>query len=340
MTVSYKDIISFIVDPLLLPSPIISFGSDPEFFFVRDGLVVPSTEVVTPNIYGVVTDGFQAELNPSSSTCRYLAGKSLMVAIDYAQRLANKAKATLSFQGSYRIDDATWKRTPMSLRRFGCNPTLNAYETLNKRVTGLRERFRAAGGHIHLGIKGLNSDDKKEFVKLLDVVVGNTCVLFDIDPNQETRRKNYGRAGEYREKLYGLEYRVPSNFWLKHYALWSMVTGLCRNALQLRAVKLSNELMKRIDVHKVREAINTNNKQLAIETFLIVRDFFNEKRLCSSSGMSITNTEKFSKWALMEDPVSLIVNKNAAPKAIVNNWNQVGDGTDGFESTLAALDIK
>lgn len=336
---SYDNIEGIVVDAKELPHSSISFGSDPEFFYVKDGLVVPSTEVVKPNSSGVITDGFQAEMNPRSNTCRYLAGKSIASSLAVAAMLGKDAGAEVSFEGAYVIDDKTWRRTPLQLRRFGCNPTLNAYDDKQKRVTGLREKFRAGGGHIHLGIPGLSSESKKEFVKLLDVVVGNTCVMFDIDPNQAIRRKNYGRAGEYREKSYGLEYRVPSNFWLKHYSLWSMVSGLCRNARQLVEVELADELMSRIDIDKVREAINTNNKELATETLDIVVGFFKEKKLFSESALCYSRADKFLRFAKHENPISLVVPKSHTSKDIIESWSNVVVGEPGFESMIQKLKV-
>ena len=48
--------------------------------------------------------------------------------------------------------------------------------------------------------------------KELDYYLGLPSLLFDPDTS---RRKMYGKAGAFRPKPYGMEYRVLSNAWLK-----------------------------------------------------------------------------------------------------------------------------
>jgi hypothetical protein len=109
-------------------------------------------------------------------------------------------------------------------------------------------------------------------VPILDIVVGNTCVLIDRDPANIERRKVYGKAGEHRIKDYGIEYRTLSNFWLRSYQLMSFVTGLCRFTTHLVEqstpdndyVKALFDAVKRDDVVK---AINENDFDLALKNF-------------------------------------------------------------------------
>ena len=70
-------------------------------------------------------------------------------------------------------------------------------------------------------------------VKILDIVVGNTCVIMDRAPSQVERRKVYGRAGEYRLPAHGIEYRTLSNFWLRSYQLTHLVFSLARFAINI-----------------------------------------------------------------------------------------------------------
>ncbi len=51
-----------------------------------------------------------------------------------------------------------------------------------------------------------------QLVKQLDYFLGIPSLLLDKD---EERRHLYGKAGAFRPKPYGVEYRVLSNFWLK-----------------------------------------------------------------------------------------------------------------------------
>lgn len=100
-------------------------------------------------------------------------------------------------------------------REFGCDPDYNAY-TLGANDAPLPEQvgaLRTAGGHIHIGFE---EEDKfmfgVEVVRWMDVFLGVPSVLLDRD---NRRRTMYGKAGAFRPKEYGIEYRVLSNFWIK-----------------------------------------------------------------------------------------------------------------------------
>ena len=308
-----------------------TLGSDPELFFVRDNEVVPSNLVVTRG-ERVIQDGFQGELNPMSNTCRQVSGAGIGDAFREAMALAKSAGATVSLKVGHVIGDGAWKNSPLTLRRFGCNPTLNTYEKSFKRVTGLRERFRAAGGHIHMG--GLTENDKAnpdKLVALWDIFAGNTCVLIDRDPDNARRRKIYGRAGEHRMKSYGIEYRVLSNFWLKHYILWSFCTALLRNGLVFFRLGMYDEIVQRFDMTKVRKAINENDYELALENFRILRKFIEEKKPLGQ-GLSLTRIDKIEKWLTSADPLHFC--KTLAETA--QSWESIIDSnnTPGFEKFI------
>jgi hypothetical protein len=195
---------------------------------------------------------------------------------------------------------------------FGCDPSTNIYsegadKTSKIKVDPKKYLKRSAGGHIHLGnsfeqyvdnkfadsadsglreyhkialrIKQALKKSPDIMVAVLDIVVGNTCVLLDRAEGNKERRANYGRAGEYRMKPYGIEYRSLSNFWLRSYQLMSFVTGLCRFAVHCVSestpendyVKALFNAVKREDIVK---AINNNDFDLAMKNFKKLEQFF------------------------------------------------------------------
>ncbi len=124
---------------------------------------------------------------------------------------------------------------PPEAKELGCDPDYCAY-TLepNPRPPGDRN-FRTGAGHIHIGWGADIPVDNREhheicasFVKMLDATVGMFMTVIDPDPR---RRELYGKAGAYRAKPYGVEYRFPSNVWLKSRGSRAVVHNLLNTAI-------------------------------------------------------------------------------------------------------------
>lgn len=101
--------------------------------------------------------------------------------------------------------------TPQA-QEFGCEPDFNAWKdgSQNPRPRAEDPALRSAGGHIHIGnIEGL---DILQVVKAMDLFVGCQMLTFDHDTQ---RRELYGKAGAFRPKKYGVEYRTASNAWIQ-----------------------------------------------------------------------------------------------------------------------------
>lgn len=126
---------------------------------------------------------------------------------------------------------------PTSAQELGCNPDYNGWtEEMNPRPDPAGEPLRTASGHIHIGWgEGFDVEDKDHFqlcckvARQLDYYLGMYSLLWDTDG---TRRKLYGKAGAFRPKTYGMEYRVLSNRWLESDALmrWVYNTVQCAMA--------------------------------------------------------------------------------------------------------------
>jgi hypothetical protein len=315
----------------------VTLGSDPELFFVKDGIMVPSIDVIKNETQNVVRDGFQLELHPLSSTCRQIAANQLRNAITEANEMAQRAGVSISFALSHVVDSKVWKTAPKTIKQFGCHPTENVHEKNPHRSSGLREKFRAGGGHIHVG--NMTPKDKANLptiVKLMDIIVGNTLVLLDRDESNITRRKNYGRAGEYRPKPYGLEYRVPSNFWLKHYVLWSLASGLIRNAVTLYRTGRAEELLKLFKMSDIKGAINNNDFDKAITNFMVYKKYLEDNNVYFSVGVSKHNVDKFFGWVISPTPLNVLQIDSDAK--ILRHWLDLSaTNVDGFEGFLKKL---
>jgi hypothetical protein len=97
---------------------------------------------------------------------------------------------------------------------FGCEPDYNAWTlNVNERPDS-NSLMRTAAGHVHIGFAMEDELDPFRAAILMDFYVGLPSVI--LDPDGAARRSMYGQAGACRPKEYGVEYRVPSNFWLKN----------------------------------------------------------------------------------------------------------------------------
>lgn len=94
---------------------------------------------------------------------------------------------------------------------FGCEPDYNAWlMEENPKPQSPNKNLRSAGGHIHVG-SNLAVADPINVVRAMDLFLGCPSTRLDADT---LRRELYGKAGAFRPKQYGVEYRTLSNFWI------------------------------------------------------------------------------------------------------------------------------
>ena len=265
------------------------FGCDPEFFFTRNGKVVGSERVIGEkgvkdygcNLPKIIRDGVQVELNPLPSFCRANLGNEIKQCfVLLRNNMGDDVGA--SFASVIKVPAKEFRELSEDSKKFGCKPSFNVGGVSEITVDPAVNRYRSAGGHIHIGsdhdpVLALKMPER--LIPIMDIIVGNTCVLVDRDPKAKERRKNYGRAGEYRTPEYGIEYRTLSNFWLRSYQLMSFVMGLARVAVHIVETDISNgntmiedALYERVDTSKVSIAINNNNARLAMKNFVAIED--------------------------------------------------------------------
>lgn len=285
-----------------------TIGSDPEFFYMKDGKVL-SSELVLPKEgisthHGKVTiDGVQAEINPQAHTCRQLHAIRIGTCISNANNMC-KDGASISFDPLVPIELPVLDKLSDKAKFFGCTPSYNVYDNDNKMsiADSSKYPFRPAGGHLHFGHQ--NRDDYKTIFKnlkvlipMFDIIVANTCVLIDRHEGNKERRRCYGRAGEFRTPKHGIEYRTLSNFWLKSYPLMSLVFGLGRMAMDIINSSTTKdnfvkEIMKAVDIKDVRNAINNNDFDLALKNFSKIKPIL-ERIMTSQHPLHAGNMKQF-----------------------------------------------
>ena len=133
---------------------------------------------------------------------------------------------------------------------FGCEPDFNAWTgSVNKKPKPPHKYMRSAGGHIHVEV----DQPPEKVARYMDLYLSVPAVIMD---HGEERKQLYGKAGAFRPKPYGVEYRTLSNFWIldEKYIRWAW-----RNTARalLSTADISN------DADNIVRAINDNNKDLA-----------------------------------------------------------------------------
>lgn len=260
----------------------ITIGCDPEFFFTKDGKIVGAERVLPENGIKskkstIIIDGVQAELNPTPHIERADLGNEIADCFRKlrATMLMNKVK--IDFSTTVTVDEKELESLSDKAKQFGCAPSKSASGAKAMTIKDASKYlYRSAGGHLHLGNYANNVevqavlDNPEYLVPILDIIVGNTCVLLDRSEGNIERRKVYGRAGEYRTPPHGVEYRTLSNFWLQSYQLMDLVTGLARQSIQICADGYAEKIRGAVNMDEVVKAINENDFDLAKSNFMKV----------------------------------------------------------------------
>ena len=344
----------------------LTYGCDPELFLSKNGVVVGSETVIPKDgltRYGkIIRDGIQVELNPKPSYCRQLICETIFSQIKTLQDIADKGGLSLDMRVTVPIEKTTMDSLSKDSKVFGCNSSFNVYGELLDiaSIDGETHMKRSAGGHIHIGasdpkiLEILKNPDR--LVPILDLVVANTMVMIDRDEGNIERRKMYGRAGEYRTPIHGLEYRTLSNFWLNNYTLSSMAFGLVSQAIDIvyfsDSVGSKNdyatELINLVNIKDVRDAINNNDYDLALINFNKIKKYL-VAISCSSvyepSVISKVTIKGLTKLIKNPDKDYYVKDKKVKGNTLYDNWlntynNREAEGAERFLTRIGRVNSR
>lgn len=214
----------------------ITIGCDPEVFFVKGqslvsaiGKVPGSKEEPYPmgGGYFVLPDNVTAEFNvpPATDPIEFISNvnKGLEHVASFAMLHGLKIAKSISC-GRFPKSELRTK----SSKEFGCSPDYNAWTGMvNEPPCADDKQLRSCGGHVHVGTE--EEVDPINAVKAMDLWLGIPSLAIDNDQN---RRKLYGKAGSFRFKSYGFEYRTLSNFWIFDNKLIDWVHRATINAVE------------------------------------------------------------------------------------------------------------
>lgn len=247
-------------------SPYIS--SDPEYVVQNvKGEVVPAWQILSEKAVNRLWyyDGWQAEtpLGGGPGTC--IDGLCARFYDAFTQFQEKYPGHTLHAKNATFVPKEQLETLDAKFVEFGCKPSLNAYGEHPISANPYLEEWRPVGGHMHFGSNRIINADHPKLVRMLDATVGVLGVALLGPFEHESRRKLYGRAGEYRSPKHGLEYRVLGPAWTGHPKLIHLFVGFARTAINFAL--MNGHLAWEFDSDKVRAIINNNNVDAARRFF-------------------------------------------------------------------------
>lgn len=223
----------------------LTVGSDPEFFLLQSGrtestkdpvmgLVKKKLPPVVVTAIGRVGGTKKNPLRISSNTCVQEDGVALEInpAVVQHEYGSNAAYDSVVLSLSEAISHINAKDQNLEIffapeHRFtktdldshvaniiGCDPDKNAFEhgAVNPTFSPVQlDRWRFCGGHLHFGCE--TEIPPYAMVQMLDAFVLFPNWAADMRFIGYERARFYGKAGAYRDKPYGFEWRTPSNHW-------------------------------------------------------------------------------------------------------------------------------
>ena len=256
-----------------MPKQNITIGCDPEVFVqTKKGTVIPAVGLIGGTkekpikvMSGALQeDNVLGEFNTDPATSYINFRDNIRTVMGILESKVHPHK--LKILSSHRFSASDLQAAGDQALEFGCNPDINAWTGAENDAPSPYTTLRTAGGHVHLGFDVKEDDLKSRYdvIKLMDVYLGIPSVLLDGDTD---RRGMYGQAGACRTKIYGVEYRVLSNFWLQSDKHIEWVYNQATRAVENK--EYVNEILDKYSPELIQKTINESDIEQAA---LIVND--------------------------------------------------------------------
>lgn len=238
-----------------------TIGADPELFLTDSsgqyksiigmiGGTKDAPKILTTRGHAVLEDNVAAEFNipPCSSF------EAFKQEIEFTLEKIHELLPKLQFSQESAVSFPESELQCADAWIFGCEPDFNAWTGKeNAKPFANDPNLRSAGGHIHVG----TDLPAQAVIQAMDFYLGVPSVNMD---NGVLRRELYGKAGAYRKKPYGCEYRTLSNFWIFKSELIQWAYEGTQKALQFVSDGRSFTQQEAIDI---QNCINNSDKKLA-----------------------------------------------------------------------------
>ena len=271
-------------------------GADPEFWLTKAGENVSAHGMVegtkeNPLLLkngAVQVDGTALEfnINPAENEEQFV--EHIDTVIEQIRTMIPK-DYDFDFSPVAHYTEEVFKEIPKEAKILGCEPDYNAYTGLINETPNVEATFRTAAGHVHFGYTdGVNVTNANHFkdcrilIAYVDLFVGLPLSILE---RTNKRNELYGKAGAFRPKSYGVEWRTGSNFWLNSEKLQRLVYKQCQKAFSslvnndLLANRYTNYVnvrgyidniygQNRIDIDNNRKHVMNSNRILYEEELL------------------------------------------------------------------------
>lgn len=245
-------------------------GCDPEVFVKKNGIFQSAFGLIAGDKKNpqkvdkgaVQVDGMALEFNidPAASEAEFLM--NVQDVFNIMKRMVPEFEVVAVPVADF--DQAYLSAQPKEALELGCDPDFNAWtRQANPRPDGERP-MRTASGHVHIGWTENESKEDGNHIhrceliaKQLDFHLGLPSLFYDGD---KRRREMYGKAGAYRPKPYGVEYRTLSNAWLNSEELIKWVY----RATQRGVETAMNGIFLHEKYGDIQDIINTSDKDRAL----------------------------------------------------------------------------
>lgn len=235
-------------------------GADPEFFIKKKyggyasavGLIGGSKwepKKIDEDGHAILEDNVAVEFNikPASSFEEFRS--SIHKVLDHIRGILPGYEFSKESAVSFPQEELMTPEAQM----FGCEPDFDAWrECVNEKPCADDKNLRSAGGHIHVG-SDLAINNPVAVIRAMDLFLGVPSTQLDAGT---LRRELYGKAGCFRAKSYGVEYRTLSNFWIFDDSLIQWAFEGTQRALEF--VEKGNTIDV-ADGYRIQRCINTNN---------------------------------------------------------------------------------
>jgi len=275
-----------------------TLGTDLEFFVFSENKIISADRIFPHSdnrewvgAFGsVYFDSIAGEINPRPNISRIGLVHNIQRCLNHAYLTASKKYKNINFlpAASVKITPETIEGTHETCRHFfHFHPDTNIY---NNKSTFCPDELmtRFAGGHIHIGFKGMEyqpiMEDKKEnLIQILDAVLGIMSVAMSFGWEEQQRRKYYGAAGNYRDQIHGIEYRTLSTFWMTSPELVLTIMGIARDCLTICLHNKDVEFLQMFDQKEVVDTINNTKVEKAKEIYTeIIKPYYLKSSLTNS----------------------------------------------------------